>query len=600
MRALLARHLDPDRGSLFEVRELLLTYAVEWLAADPGASGHWEIFCEAVRCAFDPAVEGNWTDPAGQRSITIANGVESSQHLQELTGLWSRVDALLEGVAPEAVPAKAIVDLIELFEEWLRLAAGHTRGTAVPNETQRDSAATAAWAIYQTLLPFLHAHISLALRTQKALDLAQRWDVLPPETIEPLVLDSELVLFAGRRDVWEDAEDWIQQRDQDCTQLASLLVGLGPRDGTNRFVRLAQETELSGQVQEGGFVAMMAARLADEPAEWIPCACTAGSATMLHYMLREARQRGINVDATVVAASLGDPRLRGATVRAVLDGSQLDPVAELVVASLDAGDSWLLDSLFTKAEADAVLHALLVHPVMEVRATASLAFAVGVKHGPGLPSEWADDWARAFLDADHTTIQGHSRWRLQEVLKALAEERPGLLADWFEQRLSMPEPAWSGARHSELEPIAGGLPSAERERLARLCATSVVNDKTMLRHLLGQDADLAAQLLEDGTLDAEDALETLSGERDQGVELLVPVLLAHGIAAIRIARRICASRSWEGKESDAIQKDIEWFTSLLERSPGLQPVCEAALADLASDLERSLGEGVDEAIRGWS
>ena len=237
---------------------------------------------------------------------------------------------------------------------------------------------------------------------------------------------------------------------------------------------------------------------------------------------------------------------------------------------------------------------------MEVRAAASLAFAVGVKHGPDLPNEWTDDWARAFLDADHTTIQGHSRWRLQEVLKALAKERPGLLADWFEQRLSMPRPAGSGARHSELEPIAGSLPSAERERLARLCASRVVKDKTMLRHLLGHDADLSAQLLEDGTLDAEDALETLSGERDQGVEILVPVLLAHGIAPKRIARTVCGSRSWEGKESDAIQKDIEWFTSLLERSPGLQPVCEAALADLANDLERALGEEVDEAIRGWN
>jgi hypothetical protein len=511
------------------------------------------------------------------------------------------VDALLEGVTPEAVPATAIVDLIELFEEWLRLAGGHTRGTAVPNETQRGAAATAAWAIYRTLLPFLHAHIGLALRTQKTLDLAQRWDVLPPETIEPLVLDSDLVLFAGRRDVWEDAEDWIQQRDQDCTQLAGLLLGLGPRDGTNRFVRLAQEAELSGQVQEGGFVAMMAARLADEPAEWIPCACAAGSATILYHMLREARQRGINVDTTVVAASLRDPRLRGATVRAVLDGSQLDPVAELVVASLDAGDSWLLESLFTKVEADAVLHALLVHPIKEVHAAASLAFAVGVKHGPGLPSEWADDWARAFLDADHTTIQGHSRWRLQEVLKALTAERPSLVADWFEERLSMPErPAWSGAHHSELEPIAGSLPSAERERLARRCASSVVSDKTMLRHLLGHDADLSAQLLKDGTLDAEDALETLSGERDQGVEILSPVLLAHGIAPKRIARTVCASRSWEGKESDAIQKDIEWFTNLLERSPGLQPVCEAALADLANDLERSLAEELEEGIRGWN
>ena len=58
-----AHHLDPDRGSLFEVRELLLTYAMEWLAADPGAPGHWAIFCEAVRCAFAPAAEGNWTDP---------------------------------------------------------------------------------------------------------------------------------------------------------------------------------------------------------------------------------------------------------------------------------------------------------------------------------------------------------------------------------------------------------------------------------------------------------------------------------------------------------------------------------------------------------
>jgi hypothetical protein len=567
----MAHHLDPDRGPIFDVRQSLITYAKDWLETDTKAEGRWDVFAEIVRYCFSPAFEGTWTDPAANRSITIANGVESPDHLQELIEHWGQVDTLLSTVAPDQIPVVAIRNLVELLEEWLRLAGGHASGTASVSREQRDAGAVGSWTILGTLRPFLDAQPGLALRAQQALDLAGRWEVNPPEDVAPLTLDDDMVLFAGRREPWDSAEDWIDQRDHDQAELAERLLRLGPRAGTDRFVRIAEASATSGHAQDGGLVALRLAQLADNPADWIQYAAGVGSAVLLYQTIREARQRDLSLDRGIIESALHDPKLRGAVVGAVLDGSAIDPLAQLVISDLNAADVWQMERMFTKSEPDQILQVLLQHPVKDVRAAASLAFDVGVKHGTALPDGWVGNWEQAFLDADSKTVHGHLQWRLQEMLKTMAVDKPKLCADWFERRLLDDDPGWSGSGMRDVEHVVRGLPQPQRERLARLSASNPTRTRDLLPHLLGHDADLAARLLGDGTLDAASALDALSGQRDGGVEILVPVLLAHGVPAARIARRVCGSRAWRGNESDAMKADIQWLKSSQPVRPHLSP-----------------------------
>ncbi|MFI6675240.1 hypothetical protein [Kribbella sp. NPDC050470] len=176
----LTRYLDPDRGSLFEIRAALLNETVEWMRVDDRA--RWDICAEIISHCFDPSIEGVWTDPIGSGSITIANSVESPDRLRELVTLWDQVDALIRSQSSH-LPANAVTHLIGLFGDWLRLAGGHAAGPATPSPDQVAVGAAGAWRILRTLRPRLDARPGLALRVQRELDLADHWNLHPRPTL---------------------------------------------------------------------------------------------------------------------------------------------------------------------------------------------------------------------------------------------------------------------------------------------------------------------------------------------------------------------------------------------------------------------------------
>ena len=594
----MARQLDPDRGPIFETRRTLLSHATSWLKVDVQDPTRWEVFAEVVTYCFAPGVEGTWNDPAATSTFTIANGVESPDHLAGLIEIWADVAALIDATPPSTLPDGTVRHLIEVFEEWLRLAGGHSSGTVSVNQEQRDVAYRGAWVILETLRPLLDARPGLAPRATKALDLAGRWNVQPPSGFRPLALDEDVVLLVGRREPWDSVEEWIEQRDSEIRELARRLLMLGPQAGSARFLNLTTAADASGQEGGGEALAHRIATLADDPAAWIPYAAANRVPALLHHSLREARKRGIEVDGVVVERALADAALRSPTISAILEGTGMDSITELALGRLGPDDWWLLERLFTRSHADPVLRALLIHPIREVRAASSLAFGVGVRDGPSLPVDWTEDWRAAFLEASSKSVHRHLEYRLQEILKGLATEDPDLCGDWFERRIHENEPSWHGPWMRDVEEIARSLPASVRERLARQCAGRPYRTVELLPHLLGHDANLAAQLLNEGVLDPMSALGALSGRRDAGVEVLAPVLLDHGVPATHIARRVCADRSWEGDESRSINADIAWFRDLAERAPALRPVSDAAIAQLATDLDRALQEEHEDRRRG--
>jgi hypothetical protein len=287
--------------------------------------------------------------------------------------------------------------------------------------------------------------------------------------------------------------------------------------------------------------------------------------------------------------------VRSSVIIAVLNADHFSDSSRQVVEQLTDGDSECLQRLFARDTADPLLAALLVHHAPSVRAVSSLAFSVGVKHGPSLPREWLESWRTAFLETSLASVNGHSKWRLQKILEALSESDPELCGEWFNRRLINDNEYIQGSL-DKVEHLLRKLPSRVRKTLAIESASRRSN--ALLPQLIGYDAELAAALLGDGVIDVETAMDALSGNRDAGVELLAPVLLEAGATPQRIARRVYGNVSWSGPESTAIRSEIEWFRRLAGRNPKLESVSYAAIADLTNDYERALTEEKRERVRG--
>ncbi|WP_426996288.1 ATP-binding protein [Pseudarthrobacter sp. N5] len=595
----LAQHLDPDRGSVFQVREVLLKHVTTW--TNSGMDGlKWAVWAESTKEVLSPTVEGTWSDPGHFSNFTMASGVESAKRLVEMTGLW------VAHVAPSlaamrlttscAAPAEAMRHLIDLFGTWIRAAAGIGPGASEVDADQRAAAVEGAWTILETLRPWVETHSGAAHLTVMELDLAHQWGILPPKPWPVIVVDMDFEDFAGRRGV-DSFEDWELQRNIEATALAHRLIHHGPRAGTARFTELAQLAAAVGISGQGHPIPIRVAEACKDPIGWLGEAVAVSSAVLVHQFLLEALRRGLRVPGSMIGAALSTEGVRPAVIAAVVNGSGFNETSRQVVEELTADDAVCLDQLFARDEADPLLAALLAHDVKRVRAEASLAFSMGVKHGPTLPPEWRDTWRAAFLESNPASVSDRSNWRLKKILEDLSQTNPALCADWFAHQFESQDERAYGALDT-VKHVLRKLPRGERKTLA-LMTVSEPGHNDLLPELIGHDAELSAALLRDGAISVHSAMEALSGDRDADAEILAPILLDAGVTPQEIARRIFGSVSWSGPESAAIQAEIDWFNALAVRNPRLEPVSHAAIGDLKTDHARALIEEKRERIHGW-
>ncbi|WP_155846910.1 ATP-binding protein [Arthrobacter sp. 131MFCol6.1] len=595
----LAQHLDPDRGSIFQVREVLLKHVMTWANSGTDGDLKWVVWAESTKEVLSPTVEGAWSDPGHFSNFTMASGVESAGRLLELTALWvAHVAPSLAAVrlaTSGAAPVKALRHLVDLFGTWIRAAGGIGPGGSEVDADQRAAAVEGAWTILDSLRPWVETHAGVAHLIVEDLELARQWGVRPRNQWPAIVVDEDFEDFAGRRGV-DSCEDWELQRNNEATAFAHRLLHLGPRYGTVRFIQVAQ---LAAAVEISGHGYPVPARVAEaceDPIEWLREAVAGSSAVLAHQFLLEALRRDMRVPKSLIGTALSTEGVRSAVIEAVVGGISFTETSRQVVEALTADDAVCLDRLFARDEADPLLAALLVHDVKRVRAQASLAFSMGAKHGPPLPPEWRDTWRAAFLETDAASVSDRSMWRLKKILEDLSQTDPALCADWFAHQFAGEEEQVHGAL-DRVKHVLRKLPRGERESLA-LKSVSEPDHIHLLPELIGYDAELSAALLRDGAISVHNAMDALSGERDAGAEILAPVLLDAGVTPQRIARQIFGSVSWSGPESVAIQAEIEWFNGLAVRNPRLIPVSNAAIGDLKTDYERALIEEKRERIRG--
>lgn len=252
-------------------------------------------------------------------------------------------------------------------------------------------------------------------------------------------------------------------------------------------------------------------------------------------------------------------------------------------------DAGLLGSLFVHDDPDEVLQRLLLHPIAAIASSAAVSFAVGQPHGPSLPGAWQPAWRKAVQHMRVEDLPQHSQWRAGQLLGHLAESDPDLFEAWFTERLdemadrgffTPPEPHGCEAHLAR-------LPQAHRHRLAIRCAGLPRIGSSPLIQLIGPDRDLAERLLREGGATAEQLLEALSGQRNETLENIGPLLLDHGVPAAHIAATVAWCDSWWGPDSARHRQLIDYFTALSARVPALTSVAAAGRAQQESLLRET-------------
>jgi hypothetical protein len=596
----MAHHLDPDYGSLYEVRARLLDFATAWFLGKVGTPEASRVFAEVIRYIFDPEVDGNWSDPAARRTFHMSRGVESASNMAELVALWPRAAATLNNDFAVIEPG-AILQLVELFATWLRLAAGHAGSDVEMSDEQKTTANDFVWDLLETLRPLVEGLPGLALKLQKEIDWSKRWNLPRPEDALDLLLNDDVVALLGRRDPFLDTESRRSELTRGQDRLAERIAAQGAEAGLRRWIELLGHAAAAGeQSAPGYFVAWKVAQLAEPVETWLVAALRADEPTIFAALVQESYRRALVIDEHVLLDALSSTRLRGATINASIQATVADRSVTMVIGALGADDVHQLHALHGKAEADEVLRLLLRHDVLEVRASAASAFNMGTDFGPELPIEWQGDWEKAFIESAQLDSSGHDTWRMGELLSSIAVRHPQVAREWFKCRLARIPVDFRSGIGDENKAAMRKLAVSER----RILANDLLPDEDLvapvLRSLICGDASLARHLLADDLCNAEDLLHFgLGSHRNSDAAAIATVLVENDVSPRDIAFALCRGRSWMGSESAAIETDIAWFQNLAENQPAMLDVCEIALDYLNSELHRSRAEEDDEEKNGW-
>ncbi len=577
----LAKQIDPDFGIDIEIRERLLDYALEWLTEDPDPQ-EWVTATEVMASILSVEVQGTWTDPGAPDTVTWSQGVDSPDHLHRLVSLWDRVEHVMAAhrSTDRRCPPQALVPLVDLAGNWLRLGAGFSPGHSSPNAEQIAAGELGGRKILESLRPDLQPAAGLALRAQHTIDDLSWYDHAPSDPPAPFDIDPDLQdLFAGhRRRRRQDYDAELQDRTARVDSLARRLADLGPETGTSRYQQLLLHAPLAASNHEGGWVAERMRPHMVDPIRWYEAATRAGSPPLVRAALAQCLEAGhFELPDDALKAGLNDLGLRTSVISAALAQTEVTDAVALVIADLRTEDAWLLDQLFVRDTPDEVLHRLLTHPVPAIAACAALGFAAGQKHGPALPEQWRQEWRTAVRNMRAEELDQHAQWRAGELFEHLAEHDPDLFEQWFAARLdetdgrgfvAAPDP------HDSEHHLAR-LPQPHRERLARRVGRQPRVGQNLLTHLVGLDRDLAERLLEDQTISTDDLLDAVLGQRNEILERLAPLLLEHEVPPKRIAAAASFPSTFVGEESAMHQQMVDYFDDLATRRPELIHVASA-------------------------
>jgi hypothetical protein len=597
--------IDPDQGTSVEIRERLLTITLRWLTANPDPE-RWVVAAEMLAKLFSPEVSGTWSDPGSLNTVSFSQGHDTAANLRRLLELWPQVGTLLANDLETCSP-EALCPLVDVVDQWFRLAAGIGHGTTKLDPEQRQAGRAGARRILESLRPAVQAVPGLAARAQRALDQRPRDDQDGEDSPARFDLDPDLVdLMGGTRDPEADIDTWLRSRNNRLDQVAGRIAALGPEAGAAHFVDLTCAVRLADHASDGHdtLLARRMSPLVDDPVAWLRAAIRDHVPALVHAALQQALASPAALAGEDLTAQLHDPDLRPAIVSAALGTADVDEFTNWVISDLDASDAALLSRSLPLDTAGAVHHRLLTHPAPAIAAAAALTFAIAQPYGPALPEEWRDDWRTAIRGMCVDTMHREDRWRAGELLGHLADDDPDLFEHWFtaqldhqktKGRLRPPEPAGCADALPR-------LPHDHRERLARTYPGLLHLPRSgisLLAKLVGEDRELAARLLDENAITTDHLLGAVTGQRGTVLEQLAPVLLDRGVDPADIATEagfLLGARF--GSASSHHEHLMNFFEDLGERAPPLLSVAEAGLAQQAALRDKAVEDERQGRIRG--
>lgn len=595
----LAQHLDPDVGPVSELRELVLNYALEWFDARPSAV-RWVALAEVVRYVMDPEAEGTWLEPGSHMTFTMARSIEPAPVVGRLVDLWQYIDARVRSDSGQTLPHAAVALLCGVFETWATLSTGGPNDGLDVSAEHRAVALEGAARVRRTLEFLAPRFPAIPLRMNGHLSLVTLWNDGPSGLEELEEIDGRLARFAQVRDFADDVDGRIERRHAELGELAAEVAALGVEAGIAEFERFVVEVSVLEGHHGGEWFANLLSRHVTDPDAWLRLAVDSNLGALVGPMLTAARAAGANVSDAVLEA-LESRNLRALVIRAIgHETGELDPLATAVVNQLVAEDAAVFDDLWTSDAATPMLRTLLLHPLREVRAVAAVSFGEGADHGPPLPPDIRALWRAALLEAKPDELTQHSRWRLEQILEHAVETDPELATDWFVASARRPILARRFLqRDATLSNVLRNLPREHKRRIAEELGAEALGHSGYSSDLLGHDKQLAAELLADQMVDTDLLLRSLSGYRDDTIEVLAPVLVAAGVASESIASRALWTRETIGSVAESIRGDMKFFAELAERRPELQAVCDAASAQLRPELAEAEAKERMNKLHGW-
>lgn len=121
----------------------------------------------------------------------------------------------------------------------------------------------------------------------------------------------------------------------------------------------------------------------------------------------------------------------------------------------------------------------------------------------------------------------------------------------------------------------------------------------MLTHLVGHDAELAAQLLDENVINTEQLLDAVTGQRGNVLEQIGPLLLDRGADPGSIAAHagLPVGASY-GTGTSLHERLLRFFQELGDRVPALLPVAKAGQTQQAELLAKAAEQEHQERVRG--
>ncbi|MFB9315744.1 ATP-binding protein [Nocardioides plantarum] len=591
-----AQHLGPDAERNFEVRRLLLDEATTWLTDGLLVGARVAVWSEAIKACCWPRISGSWKDPSSLTTFTWSTGTEGHLALEWiLDNLWHQASAQL---AHLALPVEAVGHLLDLWDEWLHVAAGVAQGNYELNDDQRNAGTQGTWRILAPLRIHVDHHAGLAYRVTQQLDHCHRWGIDIPDGVQYPPMDHDLAQLVGRRDFSEgDVGLWMERRDEEVRDLAERLSVMSPSDAIARITELAEAAAVAGR-GEVGALAYQLAEAVNAPAEWLRVALERDAPDLIGPLVARCRTAGDSSCDELIGRHLkASPSARRQIIAAVLRSGPCDALAKTVLDSLVSADAATIEFALPRQATETVL-AMLTHSMPEIAGLTALQFDVGTTHSINIPDHARDAWRTAFLNSASLSARtaGISSYRISSALKALATDDPDLCEAWFHQALA------HDRRPHDLEQSAEVLSRLHRDARKRLAtnhhaAYSLTGD-VLLLNMIGHDPDLAAEMLDEGLLNIDTILAALTGNLNHYAHNLLPVTLAFGAQVEDVVSALTSSRSWEGNESDDLARMIKWFNDAATRIPAMKPVSAEANKQLERQRAKALEEERQQAIRG--